>query len=117
MQKTVVVIEDEASLSAPIKKSLEKAGYKVFVEADGNKAMNVITTNHADMVLLDVMLPGKTGWEIMAEIGLDYKVIIITNLDSTEHQFKFKNEGALQYLVKSNTSLNDIVKHVNVALK
>lgn len=116
MKKIIQIIEDEPSLSTPIQSALQQAGYEVFVEANGEKAVEAVKKHKPVLVMLDIMLPGKTGWEIIDEIGKDYKVIIISNLDSDARELDFKSKGAIEYLVKSNISLQNIVEKVNKLL-
>ncbi len=117
MTKKIQIIEDEESLSSPLKAILEKEGYTVLLEADGAKAVDAVKTNKPDLVLLDIMLPGKTGWDIIESIGKDYKVIVMSSLDSPEREFDIISKGAIAYLVKPNTSLDDILKLVRTALE
>lgn len=116
MKKIIQIIEDEPSLSSPVKSALQKAGYEVFVEANGDQATLAVKAHKPDLVLLDIMLPGKTGWEIIDEIGKDFRVVIMSNLDSPTREIDFKNKGASDYIVKSNISLKDIVARVNKIL-
>lgn len=116
MKKTILIIEDETSLSAPIAQALEKANYMVYVESNGAKAVDAVKQYKPELILLDIMLPGKTGWDIIELIGKEHKVIIMSNLDSATREYEFMNSGALDYLVKANNSLADIVKKVQSVL-
>lgn len=116
MKKIIQIIEDEPSLSTPIQSALEKAGYEVFVEATGDKAVDAVKLHKPSLVLLDIMLPGKTGWDIIEDIGKEYKVIIMSNLDTMDRKLDFMDKGALDYLVKSNISLAEILKKVKAVI-
>ena len=116
MTKKIQIIEDEASLSTPLKAVLEKSGYTVFVEPHGDKAVDAVKEHNPDLVLMDIILPGKTGWDIIESIGKDYKVIAMSSLDSPEREYELISKGAIAYLVKPNTSLDEILKLVEAAL-
>jgi len=98
MPRTILAVDDERSVLRVVQLSLERAGYRVITTANGQDALRKIMAEHPDLVILDAILPGKTGIEVLREIRWDrtmrhLPVIILTakaqNLDAlcgcTEH--------------------------------
>ncbi len=99
----ILVVEDEESLNEVIVKHLKKQGYSVDSCMDGNDASYFLDMSEYDAVLLDVMLPGKTGWEVLSEMresGNDTPVMMLTARDSVDDKVKGLDEGADDYLTK-----------------
>lgn len=115
MAKKILVVEDDKSLSEALSAALKRAKYDVIVEGDGAKAADVIKKETPDLIFLDIMLPGATGWEILESLKdepvLDSsKIIALTNLDSSERRLGLMNAGVTEYLVKADTSLEELLK-------
>lgn len=99
----ILVVEDEESLNEVIVKHLKKQGYSVDSCMTGDDVSYYLDMSEYDAVLLDVMLPGKTGWEILREMraeGNDTPVMMLTARDSVEDKVKGLDEGADDYLTK-----------------
>lgn len=99
----ILVVEDEESLNEVIVKHLKKQGYSVDSCMTGDDVSYFLDMSEYDAVLLDVMLPGKTGWEILREMradGNDTPVMMLTARDSVEDKVKGLDEGADDYLTK-----------------
>ena len=71
MSKHVVLVEDETNIAEAIRFLLGRDGWRVETLANGGNAAAVIRDARPDLVMLDVMLPGKTGFEILAELRCD----------------------------------------------
>ena len=71
MTKHVVLVEDETNIAEAIRFLLGREGWRVQTLANGTNAAQVIRDTRPDLVMLDVMLPGKTGFEILAELRAD----------------------------------------------
>ncbi|MDG1068444.1 MAG: response regulator [Sulfitobacter sp.] len=71
MTKHVVLVEDETNIAEAIRFLLSRDGWRVETLANGGSAAEVIRAAKPDLLILDVMLPGKTGFEIMAELRSD----------------------------------------------
>ena len=72
-----------------------------------------------DLILLDLIMPVMDGFELlekMKERGLKTPVIVLTNLGQTEDAKKAKELGAVDYFIKSNTAIADVVKHIDKVL-
>ncbi|OWK26772.1 MAG: hypothetical protein US76_03570 [Parcubacteria group bacterium GW2011_GWA2_38_13b] len=122
MPKTILFVEDEPTLQKVAGEILRQEGFIVKSATDGEEALRLIKTEKPDLVLLDLILPKKDGFEVLKEIKSDTQtknipVIILTNLESTQDVERALELGAMNYLVKANYELNDIVKRVKDVLK
>ena len=77
MASRVLIIEDDAKIRMLLKEYLEGNGLQVFTLSDGNNALDVIITESPDIVILDIMLPGKDGLEVLREIRQKNSVPVI----------------------------------------
>ncbi len=96
----ILIIEDEFAISQVLKAYLQKVNYQVEQAYDGEEALNKFHTIYPDLVLLDVMLPGKDGWEILREIRMESNcpVIMLTALGEVNHRLEGLNEGQMTIL-------------------
>lgn len=102
-EKKILVIEDERDLSDLIAKKLTGEGYTVDACLDGNEAYELLHQNSYDMVILDLMLPGMDGRDLLRKIrgeNLYLPVLILSALDSNENIVEGLDAGADDYLVK-----------------
>ena len=99
----ILVVEDERDLNQLIQKVLKKSGYSVDGCLDGAEAMLYLEGAQYDVVLLDVMLPGQDGYQIVADMrrrGMDTPVLFLTARDSIADRVRGLDLGADDYLVK-----------------
>ena len=97
----ILIAEDEEPIANLIKINLRRAGYQCTWAADGEQAADLMDEEHFDLLLLDVMLPGINGYELMDYAkALELPVIFLTALGSTENKVKGLKMGADDYLTK-----------------
>jgi twitching motility two-component system response regulator PilG len=101
----ILVVEDSMVTRKVIARTLVANGYEVFEAKDSIEALTDIETRHPDLVLLDIILPGKDGYEILAEIRqkptlAKTPVIMLTSRDSLFDKIKGKVSDANEYLTK-----------------
>lgn len=97
----ILIAEDEEPIANLIKMNLRRAGYNCVWAADGETAADYMETEKPDLVLLDVMLPGINGYELMDYARtLELPVIFLTALGTTENKVKGLKMGADDYLTK-----------------
>lgn len=119
-QKKILVAEDESSIATALKLKLEHEGYTVEVVRNGNEALKKINEMSFSLVLLDIMMPEKDGFDVLKELqnsGKKMKVAITSNLGQPEDKERAKSLGAVDFLVKSDTSLIEIIDRVNQLIK
>ena len=120
--KTILFIEDEPTLQKAISQFLEKKGYEIKSALDGEIGIAMAKEFKPDLILLDLILPKKDGFEVLKEIkGNDeikhIPVIVLTNLEGDTDIEKVLSFGATTYLVKANYELKEIVKKIEETLE
>ncbi len=116
-QKTILLVEDEPLLANLLKQRLEKEGYSVTSAGDGEEALSVLKVNHPDLILLDIILPKMSGFELMEQLKDNPSygsspIVIISNLGQDTDVQKGKMLGAIGYFVKAKLSIEDLVKRI-----
>ncbi|MBV8047365.1 MAG: two-component system response regulator RstA [Paludibacterium sp.] len=103
MAHRVVFVEDDPELSGLISDFLSRHEMEVIVEARGDTAMAVIEREKPDLVLLDIMLPGKDGLTICRELRPNFlgPIVMLTSLDSDMNQILGLELGANDYILKT----------------
>lgn len=96
MSKHVVLVEDETNIAEAIRFLLGRDGWRVETLANGGNAADVIRRARPDLVILDVMLPGKTGFEILAELRNDEALAELPVLMLTARGHARDREMAIQ---------------------
>jgi two-component system copper resistance phosphate regulon response regulator CusR len=99
----ILVVEDEPKTAACLHKGLTEKGYAVDVAADGDTGLGLACAGDYDLVVLDVMLPGRDGWSVLAELrraGRAVPVVCLTARDAVRDRVKGLELGADDYLVK-----------------
>jgi two-component system copper resistance phosphate regulon response regulator CusR len=99
----VLLIEDEKKTVAFLAKGLREAGFTVDVGRDGEKGLELARATRHDLLIVDVMLPKKDGWAVVAELrseGLHTPILFLTARDSVRDRVKGLELGADDYLVK-----------------
>ncbi len=99
----ILVVEDEKKVAAFIKRGLEQESYAVDIAHDGKEGELYAETNEYDVIILDIMLPGKSGLEVLKglkEKGIKAPVLLLTARDSVEDKVEGLNLGADDYLTK-----------------
>lgn len=113
----IVLAEDDKFLSRAYKDGLEEAGFEVVIALDGESAIEKIKAEKPDLVLLDLIMPVKNGFEVLGEMVTDDRlkgipVIILSNLSQESDVERGKALGAVDYLVKADYSLQAVVEKV-----
>lgn len=103
MKKHILVVEDEQHLAIGIRYNLEAEGYRVTTVSDGPAALRAIDETPVDLVILDLMLPGMSGYavcEALRSSGHDMPVLILSARTLSEDRTRGFEVGADQYLMK-----------------
>jgi two-component system, OmpR family, copper resistance phosphate regulon response regulator CusR len=98
----ILVIEDEVRLAEYLRKGLSESGYVVDLAHDGIDGLHLAVEGTYDLIVLDVMLPGRDGFEVLAELRRQRRtpVLMLTARDAVEDKVKGLTGGADDYLVK-----------------
>lgn len=120
--KTILFIEDEPNLQKTVGRYLEDEGYEVKSALDGELGLKIAKERKPALILLDLILPKKDGFEVLKELKADLgtkdiPVMILTNLETSADVEKALSLGATNYLVKANYELAEVVKKIKTALE
>jgi DNA-binding response OmpR family regulator len=121
LKNNILIIEDEHDICEVYSEVLSMAGYKVQGAADGETGMQKIRDENWDVLLLDIMLPGKDGLKILKEIRANPElrkglVVALTNLNSESIIKEAFDQGVDGYLIKSEITPDKVVEEVNKIL-
>ncbi|MEX0877777.1 MAG: response regulator [Candidatus Spechtbacterales bacterium] len=121
MSKKILFAEDEEVLLRSLTEILTQEGYDVTGVMDGESAIEQVTKNNPDLILLDLILPKKDGFEVLkslkaGETTKHIPVIVLTNLESLGDISRALEAGASAYLVKANYDLEDVLKKIEAVL-
>jgi DNA-binding response OmpR family regulator len=116
----ILIVEDEKAMAKAMEVKLQKSGIDAYAVFSGEEAMTELGKAGYTLVLLDIMMPGIDGWEVLAKIkekNLPLKVIITSNLSQEEDKKKAQELGAAGFLVKSDSTLSTIVEEVKAHME
>ena len=116
--KSILIVEDEDAIARVLAAYLRKAGYAATVVSDGLEALNVFEASDFSLVLLDVMLPGMDGWELLRAIRdkSACPVIMLTARGDIQDRLLGLNDGADDYMTKPFVP-DEVVARVRAALR
>jgi DNA-binding response OmpR family regulator len=117
VQRRVLLVEDEPALSDIYKTRLEMDGYAVTTAFDGIAGFAAAVHDAPDVILLDVMLPGKDGFAVLTDLKANpvterIPVIILSNLGQDYEVQRGKKLGANRFLTKANLTPNEVSREV-----
>ncbi len=120
--KKILIIEDDKFLRELIAQKLLKEGYDISEAIDGEEGIKKAKEGKPDLVLLDLILPGIDGFEVLSQMKSDSNaasipVIILSNLGQKEDVEKGLKLGAVDYLIKAHFTPSEIIDKIKIALK
>ncbi len=117
--KRILCIEDEFFISELYERALKKAGYDVTTALNGSDGLAIAQTNSYDLVLLDLMVPGTLGMDILRILrdpkqspGFNSKIVITTNLDQDDETRAEVERQADGYIIKAAITPKELVEFV-----
>jgi len=115
---TILIVDDEQDMRQLIEVMLTKSGFKTVTAANGTEAYHVITQEQVDLVLLDIMMPGESGFVVCETIrGIsNIPVIFLTARDANEDKVKGLTLGGDDYMVKPFTA-SELIARINAVLR
>jgi DNA-binding response OmpR family regulator len=118
-QKKIVIVEDEPSLVFTLQDTLESEGYDVTVVQEGDKAIETVKDVEPDLMLLDIMLPGTSGYDIckeVRELKYTFPIIMLTARDQEIDKVAGLNIGADDYMTKP-FGVKDLLARIKARLR
>ncbi|MEI6494943.1 MAG: response regulator [bacterium] len=113
--KKILVVEDEKPIAHALELKLTHEGYEVVVAGNGEEAMKLTEEQKFDLIILDLIMPKMTGFEMLEELKKKRNttpVVVTSNLGQEEDLLRAKDLGAKSYFIKSDTPLADLVHNI-----
>ncbi len=103
--RRILVVDDSPTEQIAIRQSLESAGYQVVLSADGDDGLLQLEHDDFDLLVLDVILPGKNGFQLCRQIRRDARwtdlpILMVTSKDQEADRFWGMKQGATEYITK-----------------
>jgi len=120
--KKIILAEDDEFLSSLLKNRLQREGFDIKLAKSGDEALAALRKSKPDLLLLDIILPNKIGFDIIEELRDDKSYgplppfIVISNLGQEEDIRRAKDLGALEYFIKARIIIDDLIKRVTLIL-
>lgn len=116
--KKIIVAEDDNFLANAYRVKLSKEGFDSLVVGDGEKLLEALKLSVPDLIILDLIMPGKDGFQVLSEIKSNeawksIPVIVASNLGQKEDVDKAMGLGAADFIVKSNLKIEDLIQKIN----
>ena len=119
--RTILLAEDDKFLRRAMEVALSKRGFRVLLAADGQQALDLLETERPDLILLDLLMPRKTGIEVLQELRkkpatADLRVLILSNSSKELEINEATNLGVSGYWIKANLSLQELSDRIEAVL-
>lgn len=119
--KKILVVDDDTDLRETLKISMENSGFDVLEAIDGESGLALALNSKPDLILLDITMPKMNGLQMLHALrkdawGKDVPVLLLTNADDPTHIVRGVELKSNDYLIKSQTSLETIVKTIRQQL-
>ena len=120
--KKILIAEDAIFFAKTYEMKLQKEGYSIIKAVDGEEMVALAKSEHPDLIILDLVMPKKDGFEALDDIKADPEtkdipVIVLTNLGNDEALKRCMDKGANEYLVKTNSTLEEVMEKIGTYLK
>jgi len=118
--KKILIVEDEQPLAKALKLKLLNFGFRPRLAADGQEALDYLKKEKFDLVLLDLVMPNVSGFDVLKKMLADKNktpVIVTSNLGQEEDLKKVEKLGVKKYFIKSDVNIIDIINYIKDFLK
>lgn len=121
-KKLIYVAEDDLAYARVYKSKLEDEGFEVVVITEAEKLLATLKKKLPDLLVLDLVMPEKNGFEILKEIRddrriKDLRVVVASNLSQESDKEKVKKYGVVDFFVKADLSVSEMVEKIKTSLK
>jgi len=118
----LLLVEDDVTLVKMYEKKFQAEGYEVEVAYDGEEGLSKATESKPDLIVLDILLPKMDGLTVFRKLRSQSEtfhtpVLILTNFDKEESIFECFTLGAVDYLIKSEVNLEQVMQKIKNLLK
>ena len=120
-KRKILLVEDDAALASVYRSRLELEGFDVCEANNGEDALSLAVSEHPDLILLDVMMPKISGFDVLDILRntpetTNIRVIMLTALSQPKDKERAEQLGVDDYLVKSQVVIGDVVERVRYHL-
>ena len=120
-KKLIAIIEDDEVLLKLLKEQLEKAGYEVITAIDGVKGLELVRSKKPDLLLLDIIIPRKDGFQVLSELKKEniipaLPVVVVSNSGQPVEIDRAINLGVRDYLIKLNFNPYEVLEKIKKIL-
>lgn len=115
-KKSLLIVEDEKPIAKALQLKLSHSGFDVEIATNGEEALQSMEKSKFDLILLDLIMPKMNGFDFLEELKKrknTIPVIVSSNLSQEEDMKRVKSLGAVDYYVKSNVTIAQVVEKVN----
>jgi DNA-binding response OmpR family regulator len=121
-KKTILLVEDDQFLASLLKNRLTKEDFEILLAKNSDEAISFLETNNPDLIVMDIILPGKSGFEAIEAIAAlpqasRVPIIVLSNLGQESDVARGKQLGVIDYFVKAETSIDDLTTKIKGFLK
>ena len=122
MAKKILIVEDDTFLQELEARKLSKEGYEILTAGDGAEGLRILKKEKIDILLLDLLLPGIDGFELLEQIKKDkdlkeIPIVVFSNLSEEKDIEHAKSLGISEFMVKSNFTLDELVAKIKEITK
>ncbi len=119
--KKVLVIEDDAFLLSVYQAKMQQVQLDFRIAKDGEQAFSLLNEFQPDLIVLDLMIPKESGFDVLKKLKSEPKwqnipVLVVSNLSQDEEKEKAKKLGAVDFFVKSEVNMQEIIQRVEQLL-
>lgn len=116
-----MIAEDDKLISRAYEMGLSDAGYRVVIALDGSQALEKMQKEKPDLIMLDLIMPNKNGFEVLQEVKrtqalAHIPVIILSNLGQDADVKRGMDLGASDYFIKANWSMKEVIEKIEALL-
>ena len=119
--KKILVVEDDTNIRNMLTSKLKSSGFVLTIAVDGSDAISKFKKERPVLVLVDLILPKQSGFEVIEAIRIKYNsqipIIVLSNLDQPQDRETALRLGVNEYIVKSNVSLRDLILKIQELLR
>lgn len=118
----IFIIEDDKSLRHALEEAITRQGLLVILAKDGEEGLSLALKHHPNLILLDIIMPKLNGIKMLKKLreddwGKTVPVLLLTNDSNPEHMRDALKDNAIDYLIKSDWEIEDVVNKVKSTLK
>lgn len=120
-KQTVLIIEDDTNIRDMYGDALSGAGLTVYKAINGEEGVTQALTHHPNVILVDIMMPGMNGHDVVSKIrkdawGKTARIIFLTNMTDADHVVTAIAQKPEEYIIKSQTDIKEVINKVRTAM-